>query len=91
MERERERDRLLEREIERFGDFESPALSERPRRGRSTLLTGALPLRGERATEKKEEEKNVEISSVLFGLVQLFTKLYFDIGSILTARAGCTW
>lgn len=52
MDRERERDRLLEREIERFGDFESPALSERPRRAR--LLTGGLTVRGERATEKNQ-------------------------------------
>lgn len=57
MDRERERDRLLEREIERFGDFESPALSERPRRARSTLLTGALTLRGERATEQKKRNQ----------------------------------
>lgn len=48
---ERDRERLLERETERFGDFESPPLSERARRTR--LVTGALPLRaaGERAVK----------------------------------------
>lgn len=50
IERERERDRLRERDTERFGDLESPALSERPRRAR--LVTGGRPLaRGERAAK----------------------------------------
>lgn len=42
-------ERLLEREIERFGDFESPPLSERARRRVLFTGGGALPLRGVRA------------------------------------------